>query len=112
MYEDRRVDIGAWLRQQGLERYESAFRENNIDSEILPRLTAEDLKDIGVTLVGDRRRLLEAAAALGKETAVSETASKPCNRPSVGSMNTMSSVQQRRRISTRRAESRSNHASP
>ena len=69
------MDIGAWLRQQGLEHYERAFRENKIDSEILPRLTAEDLKDLGVVLVGDRRRLLEAAAALRAETAVLETAS-------------------------------------
>jgi class 3 adenylate cyclase len=71
------MDIGAWLRQQGLEQYEPAFRENKIDSEILPRLTAEDLKDIGVALVGDRRRLLEAIAALREGTTASETASKP-----------------------------------
>ena len=49
------MDIAAWLQKLGLERFEPAFRENRIDSEILPRLTAEDLKDLGVTLVGDRR---------------------------------------------------------
>jgi class 3 adenylate cyclase/predicted ATPase len=70
------MDVGAWLRQQGFGNYEPAFRENKIDSEILPRLTAEDLKDLGVSLVGDRRRLLEAAAALSKEKAASETAAK------------------------------------
>jgi hypothetical protein len=43
------VDIGAWLRQLGLERYEEAFRENEIDAEILPKLSTDDLKDIGVT---------------------------------------------------------------
>jgi class 3 adenylate cyclase len=47
-----------------LERYEPAFRDNGIDAEILPKLTVEDLKDIGVTRVGDRRKLLEAIAAL------------------------------------------------
>jgi hypothetical protein len=41
------VDIAAWLRQLGLERYEEAFRENEIDAEILPKLTADDLKDLG-----------------------------------------------------------------
>jgi SAM domain (Sterile alpha motif) len=60
------VDIAAWLRGLGLERYEEAFRENEIDAEILPKLTADDLKDIGVTIVGHRRKLLESIAALAE----------------------------------------------
>src|SRR4029077_18692053 len=48
-----------------LEQYEPAFRENEINERVLPSLTAEDLKDLGVTLVGHRRRLLDALAALG-----------------------------------------------
>ena len=60
------MDIAAWLRELGLERYEQAFRENEIDAEILPKLTADDLKDIGVTTVGHRRKLLEAIAALAE----------------------------------------------
>ncbi|WP_284736154.1 adenylate/guanylate cyclase domain-containing protein [Dongia deserti] len=69
------MDIQAWLRTLGLERYEQAFRENGVDEEILPRLTAEDLKDIGVTAVGHRRKLLDAIASLrqGSRAAVSET---------------------------------------
>ena len=43
------VDIAAWLRELGLERYEQAFRDNEIDAEVLPKLTADDLKDIGIT---------------------------------------------------------------
>jgi class 3 adenylate cyclase len=58
------MEIGAWLRSLGLERYEPAFRENEIDWETLPKLTAEDLKDLGVVLGGHRRRLLDAIAAL------------------------------------------------
>ena len=69
------MDIGAWLRKLGLERYEHAFRENEIDAEILPKLTADDLKDIGVTTVGHRRKLLEAIAALA------EPASAPPAKP-------------------------------
>src|SRR5271169_2820141 len=57
------MDIGGWLRGLGLERYEQAFRENEIDWEALPKLTAEDLKDLGVVLGGHRRRLLDAIAA-------------------------------------------------
>ena len=58
------MEIGAWLRSLGLERYEPAFRENEIDWGALPKLTAEDLKDLGVVLGGHRRRLLDAIAAL------------------------------------------------
>ncbi|WP_213290803.1 adenylate/guanylate cyclase domain-containing protein [Bradyrhizobium sp. sGM-13] len=62
------MDIFAWLRGLGLERYEQAFRENAIDEAILPKLTAEDLRDLGVTAVGHRRILLDAIAALRAET--------------------------------------------
>ena len=61
------MDVSAWLRDLGLERYEPAFRKNAVDTDILPRLTAEDLKDLGVTAVGDRRKLLDAIAALRHE---------------------------------------------
>jgi hypothetical protein len=46
------MDLGEWLRSLGLERYEPAFRENDIDDAILPRLTAEDLKELGVSSLG------------------------------------------------------------
>jgi hypothetical protein len=58
------MDVGAWLRSLGLERYETTFRDNEIDGTVLPRLTAEDLKDLGVGIVGHRRKLLDAIAAL------------------------------------------------
>ena len=58
------MDIAAWLLNLGLERYEPAFRENEIDAEVLPRLTAEDLTSLGVTAIGHRRKLLDAIAAL------------------------------------------------
>jgi class 3 adenylate cyclase/predicted ATPase len=58
------VDIAAWLHGLGLQQYEQAFRNNAIDAAVLPELTADDLKDLGVNLVGHRRRLLTAIAAL------------------------------------------------
>src|SRR5215467_8763033 len=58
------MDVAAWLRGLGLERYETNFRDNEIDWAVLPKLTADDLKDIGVTAVGHRRKLLEAIARL------------------------------------------------
>jgi hypothetical protein len=51
-------------RELGLERHEPAFRENRIDGDLFPKLTAEDLKDLGVSVVGDRRRLLDAIETL------------------------------------------------
>jgi class 3 adenylate cyclase len=63
------MDIAAWLHSLGLQQYEAAFRDNAIDAAILPELTADDLKDLGVTLVGHRRRLLAAIALLRSETA-------------------------------------------
>src|SRR6266536_1890392 len=61
------IEITEWLRELGLEQYAPAFRDNAIDHRILPKLTAEDLKDLGVTLVGHRRQLLDAIAALNAE---------------------------------------------
>ena len=58
------MDIVVWLRSLGLGRYEAAFRDNEIDETVLPNLTAEDLKDLGVSVVGHRRKLLDAIAAL------------------------------------------------
>jgi hypothetical protein len=56
------MDLGAWLRGLGLEEYEAAFRDNNVDDTVLPSLTAEDLKDLGINTVGHRRKLLDAIA--------------------------------------------------
>jgi class 3 adenylate cyclase/predicted ATPase len=61
------VDIAAWLHGLGMQQYEAAFRENAIDAAILPELTVDDLKDLGVDLVGHRRRLLAAIAALRRD---------------------------------------------
>jgi class 3 adenylate cyclase len=58
------MDIAVWLRSLGLERYEAVFRENDVDETVLPNLTAEDLKELGVASLGHRRKLLNAIAAL------------------------------------------------
>ena len=58
------MDIAGWLGGLGRAQYEPVLRDNNIDGAVLPSLTTEDLKDLGITSVGHRRRLLEAIAAL------------------------------------------------
>jgi class 3 adenylate cyclase/predicted ATPase len=60
------MNIAEWLRALGLEQYENAFRENAIDAEVLRELTADDLRELGITAIGHRRKLLAAIAALGK----------------------------------------------
>src|ERR1700735_199856 len=67
--EETAVDVASWLRDLGLERYEATFRENDVDAELLPTLTADDLKDLGVTSLGHRRRLLQAIAKLRDDAA-------------------------------------------
>jgi hypothetical protein len=58
------MDVGGWLRNLGLDKYEAVFRENGIDEHVLRHVTAEDLREIGVATVGDRRKLLAAIAEL------------------------------------------------
>ena len=71
------MDVASWLSALGLEQYEPAFRENRIDAELLPKLTAEDLRDLGVARVGDRRRLLEAISALRGDSSLIPASAKP-----------------------------------
>jgi class 3 adenylate cyclase/predicted ATPase len=71
------VDIGPWLHGLGLQQYEQAFRDNAIDAAILPELTADDLRDIGVNLVGHRRKLLAAISALRSGPAPDSVARAP-----------------------------------
>jgi class 3 adenylate cyclase len=68
------MDVAAWLKNLGLGQYEAAFRDNAIDGDVLRSLTADDLKDIGVTIVGHRRRLIDAIVAL---TALQTEATRP-----------------------------------
>src|ERR1700693_5613376 len=68
------MDVVVWLRSLGLGKYEATFRENEIDETVLPGLTAEDLKELGVAALGRRRKLLDAIAALRADTNASPTA--------------------------------------
>src|SRR5258707_5782857 len=74
------MDVAAWLQGLGLERYVRAFRDNDIDAEVLPKLTAEDLISIGVTSVGHRRKLLEAIAGLDMAVPTAPAGAAPAPR--------------------------------
>jgi class 3 adenylate cyclase len=69
------MDLAVWLRSLGLEQYEAAFRENAITEKLLPSLAAEDLKDLGVSVVGHRRALLNAIADLRSDRNATEASS-------------------------------------
>jgi len=71
------MDIAAWLRGLGLEQYSPAFRDNDVDSEVLPQVTVDDLISIGVTSVGHRRKLLAAIASLGASAAATTIPTAP-----------------------------------
>jgi class 3 adenylate cyclase len=73
------MDVADWLRALGLEQYEAAFRENGVRAEVLCHLTADDLKELGITAVGHRRELLVAIAKLRDDDAASLLAARPNN---------------------------------
>ena len=71
------MNVAAWLQSLGLERYEPLFRDNEIDWEVLPKLTSEDLKEIGVVAIGHRRKLLDAIATFGAAVPVAAVTAAP-----------------------------------
>jgi predicted ATPase/class 3 adenylate cyclase len=68
------MDVANWLRNLGLAQYQAAFRENEVNADVLRQLTADDLKDLGVAAVGHRRRLLGAIAKLQGDAALQPVA--------------------------------------
>src|SRR6516162_3643355 len=82
------MDIVVWLRSLGLGKYEAAFRENEIDETVLPSLTEEHLKQLGVTALGHRLKLLNSIADLRGEASdkaapvdATTASSAPSTRP-------------------------------
>src|SRR3954453_6917927 len=81
--EARAMDVAAWLRALGLDQYEAAFRANAVDAEVLPTLTGEELKDIGVSSIHHRRRLLEAIAVLRLKAVPDEPSAQVSSSPAL-----------------------------
>ncbi|HTO66634.1 MAG TPA: AAA family ATPase [Bradyrhizobium sp.] len=74
------MNIGDWLRDLGLQSYEMAFRDNGIDFEVLPRLTVDDLREIGVRAVGHRRKIIDAAGLLPRRQIAARATPSPERR--------------------------------
>ena len=93
------MDVGAWLKSLGLEQYEVPFRENDVDVELLPRLTVDDLKGLGITSIGHRRRLLDAIATLQNDGASAQAIRPPGDhQASVPADDTVSHAGERRQL--------------
>ena len=80
------MDIGDWLRCLGLGKFEAAFRENEIDETVLPNLTHETLKELGVTAVGHRLKLLDAITALRGDTSGTSPSTLSTTAPAASSV--------------------------
>jgi class 3 adenylate cyclase len=79
------MDVAGWLCTLGLEQYEALFRQNDIDAEVLPSLGADDLRELGISSLGHRKKLLAAIAALADTSTVITTSEKVQDGPSLAS---------------------------
>ena len=89
------MDIAVWLRGLGLGKYEAVFRENEIDETVLPSLTEEHLKQLGVTALGHRVKLLDAIAALRSDASGKAPSVDAATTPSAPSASTEDRAERR-----------------
>jgi class 3 adenylate cyclase len=78
-------NVADWLEDLGMSEYAQRFAENRIDFSVLPDLTDQDLKDLGVVL-GDRRKMLRAIAKLDATPEAVTLTPKPASAPSVAAV--------------------------
>jgi class 3 adenylate cyclase len=92
------MDVGDWLRSLGLGEYESAFRDNEIDGAVLPKLTVDDLKDLGVAAVGHRRKILSAIEELNPPSAPPDEVARAPLSPSPSPADATRDTAERRQL--------------
>jgi class 3 adenylate cyclase len=92
------MDVGIWLRGLGLGQYKAAFRDNEIDGAVLPKLTVDDLKDLGVAVVGHRRKIMSAIGALNAESAARPKALKASSAQTSAPARTPPDAAERRQL--------------
>jgi class 3 adenylate cyclase/predicted ATPase len=89
------MDVGTWLSNLGLGQYEQAFRENDIDAEVVADLTSDDLSGLGITSIGHRRKLLAAIAALRAGSAPAASPSPEASAELAGTALPLSDAERR-----------------
>jgi class 3 adenylate cyclase len=92
------MDVGAWLKGLGLAQYEAAFRDNAIDVAVLPKLTADDLKELAVVVVGHRRKIISAIEELNAASASGVEGAKPVPTTSPVSVRLAPDAAERRQL--------------
>ena len=97
---ERPWDIGDWLRGLGLGQYEAGFRQNEVNESVLPKLTQEDLREIGVAPVGHRRMILDAIATLraGTDAKAPPPPSRPLPTAPIAAASTPEAAGERRHV--------------
>jgi class 3 adenylate cyclase/pimeloyl-ACP methyl ester carboxylesterase len=91
------VDVAAWLRELGLARYEDAFRDNDVDADVLAELDETDLEKLGVSL-GHRKKLLKAIAELRAPSGAASALPLAVSRPDGGAEKTKTTEAERRQL--------------
>src|SRR5271154_6642983 len=76
------MDVGDWLRSLGLGQFADVFRDNGVDSAVLPKLTIDDLKEMGVAGVGHRRKIIAAIEDLNASSPATAETAKPASATS------------------------------
>ncbi len=71
------MDVGAWLKEFGFEVYAETFEQNGVDADLLRELTNDDLKDLGVAKLADRKRLLKSISITFGPNAGNNPANQP-----------------------------------
>jgi predicted ATPase/class 3 adenylate cyclase len=92
------MDVGDWLRNLGLGQYEDVFRDNGVDGAVLPKLTVDDLKEMGVAGVGHRRKIIAAIEELNTSSAVTTQSVKPDSTTSPASVPQPTDAAERRQL--------------
>jgi class 3 adenylate cyclase/predicted ATPase len=89
--------IADWLEKLGLGQYAQRFAENDIDASVLPHISDQDLKELGISL-GHRRKLLAAIAGLDAAPALATPAPLPASAPTLAGVAITEPVGERRHI--------------
>ena len=75
------MDIAEWLEGLGLTQYSAAFAAEGVDLSVVASLSDQDLKDIGVALLGHRRKILAAARQAGEAAPARDVSASPPPAP-------------------------------
>jgi len=92
------MDVGDWLRSLGLSQFEDVFRDNGVDGAVLPKLTVDDLKEMGVAGVGHRRKIIAAIEELNASSAVTAETAKLASTTSPASAPQSTDSAERRQV--------------